>query len=170
MYMVELNDLLPAEQWERNWTILGDQHEGLPHHAEYVIFEYYCTSKGCDCRTLIASIQKLDSSGEPVQKPSAVISYDWSSEEKACNPELHESSPRTPLASNLLETYKKHVHHSEYVERITRQYAKVKDLACRQKAISISGLSGVVGGQKTGRNEPCLCGSRKKYKKCCMKN
>ncbi|RLG12707.1 MAG: hypothetical protein DRN71_05790 [Candidatus Nanohalarchaeota archaeon] len=23
---------------------------------------------------------------------------------------------------------------------------------------------------KTGRNEPCLCGSGKKYKKCCLKN
>ena len=25
----------------------------------------------------------------------------------------------------------------------------------------------VVGGQKVGRNEPCPCGSGKKYKKCC---
>jgi len=23
---------------------------------------------------------------------------------------------------------------------------------------------------KTGRNDPCLCGSGKKYKKCCMQN
>ena len=27
----------------------------------------------------------------------------------------------------------------------------------------------VVSGQKVGRNEPCPCGSGKKYKKCCGK-
>jgi len=26
----------------------------------------------------------------------------------------------------------------------------------------------VVKGQKIGRNDPCPCGSGKKYKKCCM--
>jgi preprotein translocase subunit SecA len=26
----------------------------------------------------------------------------------------------------------------------------------------------VVKGQKVGRNDPCPCGSGKKYKKCCM--
>lgn len=26
----------------------------------------------------------------------------------------------------------------------------------------------VVSGPKTGRNDPCPCGSGKKYKKCCM--
>ncbi len=26
-----------------------------------------------------------------------------------------------------------------------------------------------VGGQKVGRNDPCPCGSGKKYKKCCGK-
>lgn len=25
-------------------------------------------------------------------------------------------------------------------------------------------------GKKIGRNEPCECGSGKKYKKCCLKN
>jgi preprotein translocase subunit SecA len=28
----------------------------------------------------------------------------------------------------------------------------------------------IVGGQRTGRNEPCPCGSGKKYKKCCGRN
>ena len=28
--------------------------------------------------------------------------------------------------------------------------------------------SPIVGGKKAGRNDPCPCGSGKKYKKCCM--
>ncbi len=28
----------------------------------------------------------------------------------------------------------------------------------------------IVGGQRTGRNDPCICGSGKKYKKCCGKS
>jgi hypothetical protein len=29
-------------------------------------------------------------------------------------------------------------------------------------------LTGGPGGRSVGRNEPCICGSPKKYKKCCM--
>jgi len=29
---------------------------------------------------------------------------------------------------------------------------------------------GVIGKKKIGRNDPCPCGSGKKYKKCCGKN
>ena len=40
-----------------------------------------------------------------------------------------------------------------------------KDLYKKQK------LSGtVVKGKKIGRNDPCPCGSGKKYKQCCGKN
>ena len=43
--------------------------------------------------------------------------------------------------------------------------AKRKELYKKQK------LSGtVIKGKKIGRNEPCPCGSGKKYKNCCGKN
>ena len=165
---MQLNDLLPLEKQEGNWTIYGDQHDGLPDDAEYVIFEYYCANKDCDCKTLVAAVEKLGKNGEPDPKPMAVIDYDWSTEEKACNPTLHESSSSTPLALNLLETYKKYIHHDEYFQRIKRQYEQVKSLVSDQKIMPDSGR--VAGTKKTGRNEMCPCGSGKKYKKCCMKN
>src|SRR5438045_4590719 len=168
MHMVQLNDLLPQEQWEGNWTIFGDQHDGLPDDAEYVIFEYYCANKDCDCKTLVTAIEKLGKNGEPDPKPMAVIDYDWSTEEKACSPTLHESSSSTPLALSLLETYKKYIHHDEYFKRIKRQYEQVKSLVSDKKIMPGSGR--VARSKKTGRNEVCPCGSGKKYKKCCMGN
>jgi uncharacterized protein YecA (UPF0149 family) len=31
-------------------------------------------------------------------------------------------------------------------------------------------LEPIIAGPKIGRNEPCPCGSGKKYKKCCLKD
>ncbi len=52
---------------------------------------------------------------------------------------------------------------------------QIKDIPKRQKlnynrGISAEGQQTVHKGKKTGRNEPCPCGSGKKYKKCCGVN
>ena len=39
-----------------------------------------------------------------------------------------------------------------------------------QYMIALLKENGVVKGKKIGRNDPCPCGSGKKYKQCCGKN
>ena len=166
MGMLQLNDLLPSSQWESNWTFFGGQHEGLPNDASYVVIEYYCDNPRCNCKNLIAAIMKLGDDGEPIKKSLAIISYDWSSKRTRCEPTLAEESPRTSTALHLLEVYKKFIHHPDYLVRIKKQYARVKQLAAekdlkKQRATLPS-------NKHVGRNDPCLCGSNKKYKKCCL--
>lgn len=163
MEMVQLNDLLPPEQWESYWTILGDQHEEVVNHKEYVIFEHYCSTPSCDCYTLTAAIHEIGADGEPVGKPVAIIDYDWSSTKTSCHPTLHDESPKTKTALGLLAVYTKHIHRDEYVERIKSHYARVKALALEKRHARTH-----TPKKKISRNDPCLCGSNKKYKKCCL--
>ena len=131
MEMLQLNDLLPEEQWEKYWTILGDQHEELSDDKEYVIFEHYCTNPTCDCKTLVADIQEIGSDGRAIKKPVAIIDYNWSSKQTACDPMFNDKSPKTKKALNLLSVYKKRVHNTEYLDKIKREYARVKSLTLK---------------------------------------
>jgi preprotein translocase subunit SecA len=51
----------------------------------------------------------------------------------------------------------------------TRQAVAVADDTPPSRGTAVHGPSGAVKSDKTGRNEPCPCGSGKKYKKCCGK-
>lgn len=165
--MLQLNDLLPESQWEPDWTFYGEDHEGLPKDAIYVVFEYYCDQVECDCQSLIAEIMKMDSNGEPIMKSLAIVNYDWSSKQSQCIPILAEQSPKTKTALYLLEVYKKFIHHPEYMARIKDQYARVKKIAA-EKNIKKEVSHEIQRYNTIGRNDPCVCGSEKKYKKCCL--
>ncbi len=54
-----------------------------------------------------------------------------------------------------------------YVERIKRHYRMFKDLIEEENKDVTSMRSD--SRVKIGRNDPCPCGSGKKYKRCCMK-
>ncbi len=163
MPMLQLNDLLPPEQWETYWTILGHQHDELLDDKEYIIFEYYCPTPNCYCKKLVANIREMGPDGEPLEKSAAVIIYDWSVSETSCDPLLLEESPNTKIALDLLEVYKKHIHQEEYLVRIKNQYNKVKELALKNPR-----TQAVNPNRDVNRNDPCPCGSNKKFKKCCL--
>lgn len=170
MSMVEMNDLLPASQWEDNWTFFGEQHQGLPEGVTYVVFEYYCDNLKCDCESLRAEITQLGIDGEPIKKPLVLIDYDWSSKKKPCHPVLSEDSPKTHLAFSLLDVYKKFIHHPEYIKRIKNHYARVKRLVYERQIQRqlLHEMEKFQKKQMIRRNDPCVCGSGKKYKKCCF--
>jgi SEC-C motif len=166
MGMVQLNDLLSSDQWESNWTFFGIDHEGLPNDARYVIFEYYCDNATCDCNNLYVDIFQLDDNGEPMKEPLAVVKYDWSSKATQCYPTLDEESSQSEISPYLIKVYEKFIHQEEYLLRIQKQYAHVKKIMCERQ---INNLTNKIGSLiDVGRNDPCPCGSSKKYKKCCL--
>ncbi len=167
MNMLQLNDLLQPSEWEGYWTFYGYEHEGLPKDATYVVFEYYCINAECDCQRIKAEIMQLDKDGEPINKPFAIINYNWLSSNTKCYPTLDEESPQTVMSLRLLEVYKKFIHSDEYLIRIKRQYAQVKYLAS-QKLLKKQSLEIISTNKNIGRNAKCPCGSNKKYKQCCL--
>ena len=170
--MIELNDLLPESEQYINWTFYGEEHDGVPDGKEYVVFEYYCDNKDCDCKRLIAEIFTLGDDGEPVKKSSAIVHYDWNSDAIRCHPTLTDESPKDPLAFSILEVYKKFTHDEEYLARIKYQYARVKELSGGIDTVNHNPpfIPYSNPNKNIGRNDPCPCGSGKKYKKCCRIN
>ncbi|EOD00396.1 preprotein translocase subunit SecA [Caldisalinibacter kiritimatiensis] len=72
------------------------------------------------------------------------------------------------MIKNIQEETVKHIFHLQRAEKLERKrVAQIKtvnhgDKQPKQKT--------VVKGKKIGRNDPCPCGSGKKYKKCCGRN
>ncbi|MDW7740673.1 MAG: SEC-C metal-binding domain-containing protein [Bacillota bacterium] len=58
-----------------------------------------------------------------------------------------------------MELFEEVIKDKDYVDRLARHYFLFKG--------SVNEAKGGMGGKKIGRNEPCPCGSGKKYKKCC---
>jgi preprotein translocase subunit SecA len=77
------------------------------------------------------------------------------------------------LFQNLLDAIQHDVVHTIYRVNILRKEATHPDTSPMTKATpairndSIKKQSMKVSGKKIGRNDPCPCGSGKKYKKCC---
>jgi len=111
----------------------------------------------------------------------AVIAYGWEKSkfyadwfgdndpriiEDLKGPVLNLASPQSELAPILLDKIKYVLMDRHYIERIKRHYRMFKDVIEKEnrKATSIKSNKRV----KIGRNDPCPCGSGKKYKKCCM--
>jgi len=167
--MLQLNQLLPQDQLEPYWVLTSEYNEELPQNIHYAVFDFYCEKITCDCQQLTADIMALDENNGIITNKLATINYDWSTQETQCHPTLAENSPQTPLASSLLRAYKNLVHDDEYQAHIRIQHARIKLLAFEKK-IKTKKPEIRSPDQQMGRNEPCPCGSNKKYKKCCLNN
>jgi len=96
---------------------------------------------------------------------SSTIPSDYpgiSKDENGCywyDPEKKEESTETPSIDGVLEEMKTVLVHAEsikvYKQNVKTRHPKKQPIKHR--------------GPKWGRNEPCLCGSGKKYKKCCLR-
>jgi len=71
------------------------------------------------------------------------------------------------MLQNLLGTIQHDVAHTIYHVGIVRKEAPQKAPVAVQAAAGGSQKQQKVSGRKVGRNEPCPCGSGKKYKHCC---
>jgi len=71
------------------------------------------------------------------------------------------------MLQNLLGTIQHDVAHTIYHVGIVRKEAPQKAPVAVQAAAGGSQKKLKAGGRKVGRNEPCPCGSGKKYKHCC---
>jgi hypothetical protein len=161
-----------AERETRTLTVLDDPD--LPLDT-YALIELYCDEPGCDCRRVMFNIF-ADRRKEFV----AVIAYGWEStkfyrawagenEPKVINelkgPILNLLSPQSELAPALLQKVENVILHDPlYIERLKRHYRLFRETVEREDHATAP----LTTSKKTGRNDPCPCGSGRKYKYCCM--
>ena len=162
-----------AERETRAVTVPNDN---LVPRGKYGFVESYCDEVDCDCRRVFLSVYSSE------QKPVAEIAFGWESEKFYADwmgstepeyikdlkgPVLNETSPQSKYADNWLKFISEVLlKDKQYVERLKKHYQLFRKKVEEKDRVEKTN-STVVSSPKVGRNEPCPCGSGKKYKKCC---
>jgi hypothetical protein len=136
----------------------------LGHHV-YEAHEMYCVSPDCRCGEVVIDFEALTPRGAP--DPGHVVVVAPSGEARAM--------PRKRAEDRLAELWAAFRHrHPSHMARFARRYAVVRMLGARIAQPASVAKQLVSKPQiksqpqiKVGRNDPCSCGSGRKYKKCC---
>lgn len=173
-----------AKEETRNIITFSDSDYDLPP-AEYSFLEMFCDDPCCDCRRVFFTVMSSAS-----KEPEAVVAWGWESTgyykkwmrdddphiiADLKGPILNPWSPQSENAPAILKLVKGVLLRDiDFVERIKRHYAMFRKKVDEENPGTeydreLNNLE-PVNSEKIGRNEPCPCGSGKKYKKCCGAN
>lgn len=115
----------------------------------YDAMDFYCPTASCACEEVIIHFDAPDG----IESPGDVIVH------LSGKVDMDPSKKGYALLARLWDAYRQR--HTDHIARLSRRYQTMKSMgeriAFKQPAVS----------HKVGRNEPCPCGSGKKYKKCC---
>ncbi len=149
--MQSYNDILPFA--ETMQVVAGG--------VEYVVLDMHCVKPGCRCTEALLSLLPVEDEGGPL-KSAGAVSVDYAARTWA--PVEDEPLPcdvaafKRTMESAFPDIYGKlHARH----KRLRAIYAH-----CRKRADAA--MTHSIPQQSAGRNDPCPCGSGKKFKKCCM--
>ena len=169
------HDRFPKLAEARSIMVFDDPELPKDHYA---LMEMYCDVPGCDCRRVMFHVF-----AESRKEFVGTIAWGWESKKfyrkwmKHYDPEalhdlkgpvLNRLSPQSDFAPILLERIKNIVLKDEaYVNRIKRHYKLFREAIEMEME---KGADEPIGNNqvKVGRNDPCPCGSGKKYKHCCI--
>ena len=134
--------------------------------------DQYCVMPDCECRDVVLSfLHLLPAQGRSgiVKEPIPAARYDYKR-----NKVTVESKPAAgePSLATLVKAVREA--HPSFVEDVRHRHEQLKTLYLRT-VLAKGPPDGTLGpgktvrrdDPKTGRNDPCPCGSGKKYKKCC---
>ena len=180
-----------AETELRNITIGPDNDFDLPAGC-YVFIEAYCDEKGCDCRRVVIAVFS-----EEEEDYVAHINLGFDSDDEMAGPFLDPLDPQGPHAEEVLAFFTDMINQDPaYLARLQRHYVLFKErlegrrytgrrfedpgrvmriAATEPPGLPFAGGAGLAfppaqvrREAKVGRNDPCPCGSGKKYKRCCL--
>lgn len=128
---------------------------------KWFIDDQYCSNPKCQCNDAVLSFIKVDSS-KKTQKPEFTVrmnlkDFKFVVEYSTCEKELI-----SEIIKNL------HKSRPELFTVLKRRYKEIKEAGKETiKKYKADPLQEARSKIKIGRNDPCPCGSGKKYKKCC---
>ncbi len=156
---VELNGLMYAYNGILPY---GDQMLVNIKGEKYLIVDQFCLLPKCKCTDATLD---LVPAGEDAMKadPWCAFRLTYAKRHWAV---MENSPPPIPLGEirSVIEEQ-----HPDFYKQLLTRHEKLKKiyLNCRRKHYSPPQTS---TDRKVGRNDPCPCGSGKKYKKCCLKS
>ena len=171
-----------GEKETRVVTVLS-QEAGGPPPDQYGFVELFCEEKECDCRRVMISVL-----ASRTNKIVATINMGFDSDDVDAGPFLDPLNPQSEYSRYFIEIFTDIINDDPaYLDRLQRHYVMFKEKMDRtpykgkpfEEASTVKRVPGEprpwkspapsgAPGKKIGRNQPCPCGSGKKYKKCCL--
>lgn len=138
---------------------LKSKYEG----KTYWIYDYYCMHPNCECNEVYLEFTEEQKSKQAVGHHFGVrVSF------KDESYVLEDYNFSKQKAMEIVDDTLKYSH--DAIELCKVRYKLMKDKGTQIIVDQANAArQPVVKGADTGRNEPCPCGSGKKYKKCCGK-
>ncbi len=149
--MIYYNEILPhAEQFTLDL-------EG----SSYLLADAYCLRRGCRCTKVLFSVELVDIKNRTA-RPVGVLWIEYKPKKMVVT-----SEPDSPdvdldrIGKELLGKY------PDLRKRLRARHERLRKIYvhCRKKKL---GVGQKASATKVGRNDPCPCGSGRKYKKCCL--
>lgn len=137
----------------------GDMMQVNLNDEDHIILDQYCLIPKCPCTDIILQILPADKITQDLEN-WYVLNLDYGKKHWEM-----EKTPPNPMSLNAIRSEIEKQNPGFY--RIAKErHNKLKKIYLnnRQKKYS---KTQPVRSAKTGRNDPCPCGSGKKYKKCC---
>jgi hypothetical protein len=182
--MVPFEVLFPDLARDECRTLHPFNNPQLPE-GTFLLREHYCVERDCDCRRVLLQVWWVER-----HEQVATINYGFEPSKPPFDDEpqimLDPLNPQNDLSDALRDLFENMIEHdSAYHDRLVRHYemwkAVVDDVAHpdhhKVRSESHDDLSirpafprrepERRADPKVGANDPCPCGSGKKYKKCC---
>lgn len=140
----------------------------------YTVMDQYCVNPDCDCGEARVSFYDTTAyaSGTATEPAQSILCVRMSLADGSWTIE-HLSGCEAKTARLLVTVWKEHF--PGHLKQLQWRYATMQDIGRRSGRRSrrweptpfTEAIPSVSPGEKIGRNDPCPCGSGKKYKKCC---
>lgn len=138
----------------------------------FFVDDIYCVKDGCGCKEVFLEILKVDENDDEkiyLDENLHLILYNYKTSAYKIEQENHIIPEVKILIAELLKTI------PTLSNKLKKRHSRLKTLYKNyliREGININTSQNndtrSFNINKTGRNELCLCGSGKKYKKCCM--
>lgn len=158
----------PVLDIEREGFVIG-YHEILPFAEAwsyeddvnyYLILDQYCLDPDCPCTEVVLVVVPWVND-EMKRDDEMIVRFDyqkksWELQDSPFNKQYHLDSLFPEIMKSIPDLIRQLKKRHEILKTIYNRYKKEQNI-----------LSENIKKTKIGRNEPCPCGSGKKYKKCC---
>jgi hypothetical protein len=139
----------------------GDRISFAIDGVVHILFDHYCLRKTCDCTDACVEFVPVTADAS-LGEPALVAFIDYRSHEW----KDAEGEPPLNDAEHLKEIAVSSV--PDFYAKLAQRHAKLRSIyrhSYKRHAVASAELP---KPRAVGRNDPCPCGSGKKYRKCCM--
>jgi len=174
--MMPFDSVFPEIAKDEMRIIHAFHHDKLPP-GTYLFRELYCHEPACDCRRVLLQMYWVER-----RRVVATINYAFEPSKPPFDDEpqifLDPLNPQSDVSGVLFDMFKEMITNDRaYRDRLVRHYDLWKDVVddpkhpahpkVRTAEHDDPFFRPAFPRQKIGRNDPCPCGSGKKYKRCC---